>query len=162
MCTPFGHYWSAPFRGLQKVAPIQRSIPNLLPAAPVQSSTPNNRRMFSGLDHGLLEAQIRINSNIMKEIEELKEDRKKVAALHEKTAKEKEMLTIKYTKTNEQLQYMVKKFGKRDDTSKENRNPNGNGGNKKNDNGGSGSEKPNNDHSEPGKMPDDTNQSQNE
>lgn len=146
-----------------KVAPIQRSVPNLLPAAPGQSGTPNNRRTFSGLDHGLLEAQIRINSNIMKKIEELKEDRKKFAALQEKTAKEKEMLAMKYTRANEQLQYMMKKFGKRNDASKENQNPNGNGGSKKNDDGGSGSDKPNDvQPSEPKKMPDDTNQSQDE
>lgn len=97
----------------------------------------------------------------MKEIDELKKDRERIAALHEITAKEKEMLAIKYTRSNEQLKYMMKKFGKRDDASKENQNPNGNGGNKKNDDGGSSSDKPN-DVNKPKKMPDDTNQSQDE
>lgn len=66
------------------------------------------------------------------QINELKQERERNAALYEKSAKEKQLLAMKFSKANEQLSYMMKKFGKRVDSSKENRNPNQNVNNSSN------------------------------
>lgn len=72
----------------------------------VQSDTP--RRSYSGLDHDLLESQIALNTSMIDQINELKQERERSAALYEKSAKEKQLLAMKYSKANEQLSYMMK------------------------------------------------------
>lgn len=107
------------------MAPISApTVPNLLSIHP---SVPRQMDASSGLNPELLEAQIRINARAMDEIEALKEERKQMMALQEKTAKEKQVLTVKFDKANEQLQFLVKKLGKRDNVSKDKNGPN-NGG----------------------------------
>lgn len=103
------------------MAPISGPpVPNLLPIVPNAS---REQRPFSGLDHGLLEAQIKLNTRALEQIDALKEERQQMVAMQEKMAKEKEMLAIKFAKANEQLQYMIKKFEKRNNASKENIQP---------------------------------------
>lgn len=98
-----------------KVPAISRPIPNL-----VRVSTPRNT--FSGLDQNLLESQISINTNMIDQINALKEERERNAKLYEKTMKEKALLERKFNGANEQLNYLKKKFGKYAD--KENKKPN--------------------------------------
>lgn len=105
-----------------RVAPISsKTLPNLLPMVP---SALREKKSFSGLDHGLLEAQIELNARALEQIDALKEERNQMAAMQEKLAKEKEMLAVKFNRANEQLQYMVKKMEKRGNASKENIQPN--------------------------------------
>lgn len=53
-----------------------------------------------------------MNTKIIAEIEKLKEERNKMLALQEKTAKENNMLQVKYAQANMKLQNLMKKFGK--------------------------------------------------
>lgn len=69
-----------------------------------------------GLDPDLLEAQIKINTKSMEEIEALKEERMRMAAAHEKIFKERWMLATKLGKAYEQLVYLKKKVDKRGDS----------------------------------------------
>lgn len=77
----------------------------------------------------------------MGQIDALKEEKKKfldeknrLIALNEQLSKEKKVFGVKLTKANEQLQYLKKKMGKRDneddtndgDATKENQSPNEN------------------------------------
>lgn len=73
----------------------------------------SNRAPLSGLDSSLLESQININKKAMEEIDALKKERDEIMAMKEKLMKEKEMMVLKLTRSNEQLSYLKKKFEKK-------------------------------------------------
>lgn len=132
---------------LPRVAPIvsNGNVPNLLPlGSALRANQPSssesglraNRSSSSttltGLDAELLEAQIKINAKVMKEIDALKQEQKavleeknKLMALNEQLVKEKMVAGVKLAQTSEQLQYLKKKMDKHDSNadSKENQSP---------------------------------------
>lgn len=63
-------------------------------------------------DDEMMAAQIRINAEALKEIEELRRQRYELLANVDKSEKEKAFMKAKLMQTNDQLQYLKKKFGK--------------------------------------------------
>lgn len=110
---------------LPKVAPFAAppAEPNLTPVVRRRQSI-----VLSGLDKELLHAQVKINAKVMAEIDELKKEKERWLAMQDKMAKENQFLAVKYAQANDQLTYLKKKIEKRNDASKENENPNENGG----------------------------------
>lgn len=87
-------------------------VPNLLPISPI--GVPSTSRGVTDASEEaekdeLMYAQININSKIMAEIEELREDRKQHLKQIEQYAKEKEVLKVKLLQMNAQLQNFKRK-----------------------------------------------------
>lgn len=101
------------------------TVPRLIPIA--QRTRPV---LLSGLERALLEAQIKVNTQMMEELEALKEEKKQFLAKQDKMEKDNQFLSVKYTRATEQLLYLKKKVDKRDGGGKENKDPAKSNGNK--------------------------------
>lgn len=101
---------------------VDRQCPDLVPIASTSKDTDK-------ADQSLLDAQIRINTKAMQEIDDLKKAGQEVFAQYEKSNKEREVLQAKYDRALEQLQYLKKKIGNRksgDENADPNADPNAN------------------------------------
>lgn len=84
------------------------------------NATTNGTVAYAGSEHGLqnetdsdmMAAQIRINAEALKEIEELRRQRYELLANVDQSDKEKVFLKAKLMKSNDQLQYLKKKLDK--------------------------------------------------
>lgn len=79
---------------------------------PRSTSTPMTTVSDDGLNSDLAYAQIRINTDAMKQIDFFKNERDKIMAEMEKARKEAELFKSRYTRANEQLNYLKKKMDK--------------------------------------------------
>lgn len=89
--------------------PKVKTPPNLLPI----SNHSLQQEQSSGHDgEDMLEAQIRINTAAMQEIEELRRERDEVLKTADQKAKENSILQAKLVKSTEKLDYLMKKVSK--------------------------------------------------
>lgn len=92
-------------------------FPNLIPISSTSPCTNN-------VDQLMLQAQIKINTTAMQEIDHLKKTGNELQVQFDKVNKEREVLQAKYAQVLEQLQYLKRKVGSCK-PSNENDDPNG-------------------------------------
>lgn len=105
-------------------------VPNLNPI-PRRRILPST--LDSALHNALQDAQIKVNTNLMAELEALKAEKAQLLSNQEKMTKENQFLSAQYGRTTEQLTYLKKKVIKPGNKNKENNDPAKNGGSKRDD-----------------------------
>lgn len=101
----------------QKAVQTKRLVPNLAPLASTSQKLPptSTTNPHTTLDSQMMHAQIRINANVMKEVDALRVEKTQLLADFDKVAKEKEFFKMKLAHASEQLSYLKKKMVKNSD-----------------------------------------------
>lgn len=106
---------------VKQKANAQQSVPDLLPILPIGVPSTSSGIIRRSNDDGrlnedeqaeLLRAQININTQIMGQVEHLRKEREQFMKQLEQAAKEKQVLKVKLTLMNEQIQNLMKKANK--------------------------------------------------
>lgn len=91
----------------------KRGIPALMPILGVPKVDPPNSSQSNDFDSEMVTAQIRINTDAIKEIELLRAANAQLSAANKRTQKEKEFYKLKLETTSEQLSFLKKKMDKK-------------------------------------------------
>lgn len=104
---PKGTKKGGPIPNLLSINPSQRVITNT-PSQIASNTPPQNQ-----VDQDPLAAQIKINADVMDELQKLRKDREELMMIFEQAMKEKEYFRSQLEKSNEQMQLLKKKLDKR-------------------------------------------------
>lgn len=93
-------------------SPNSNRMPGLIPIAKQPTSQQRKSQPLDGFPDEMVQAQIRINTQAMKEIEFLRGEQMKLTQAMEKTRKENEMFKAKLMRAHDQLAFLKKKVNK--------------------------------------------------